>query len=100
MKKFDSLPAMLLMVIVVACLHVSAFGQSAEERNRVAVISGSGSSVRWNVTVPYSDVTMTVSAPDGRVFREVFKAGVSPEFSVIDKKGERLPDGQYIYELR
>jgi hypothetical protein len=43
---------------------------------------------------------MTVSAPDGRAFRKEFKAGSSPEFTIIDKNGERLPDGQYNYELR
>jgi hypothetical protein len=43
---------------------------------------------------------MTVSAPDGRVFRKEFRAGASPEFTLTDKQGERLPDGQYTYELR
>ena len=91
---------MLCMVFVVACLQISASGQSAEDKNRLAAISGSGSSVRWDVAAPYSSLTMTVSAPDGRVFRKEFKAGSSPEFTLIDNKGERLPDGQYNYELR
>jgi hypothetical protein len=43
---------------------------------------------------------MTVAAPDGRVFRKEFKAGGSPEFMITDERGERLPDGQYAYELR
>jgi hypothetical protein len=34
------------------------------------------------------------------VFRKEFKGGSSPEFSVADQNGERLPDGQYNYELR
>jgi hypothetical protein len=100
MKKINSLQAMLCMVIVLACLHISALGQSAEDRNNLAAIRGSGSSVRWDVTAPYSSLTMTVSAPDGRVFRKEFKSGSSPEFTLIDNKGERLPDGQYTYELR
>jgi len=100
MKKMNSLPAMLCMVLVVACLHVSASGQSTEDSNKLATISGSGSSVRWDVAVPYSELTMTVSAPDGRVFRREFKGGASPQFTLVDNKGERLPDGQYTYELR
>jgi hypothetical protein len=100
MKKFNSLHAVLCMVFVVSCLYTSAVGQSVEDSNRLAAISGSGSSVRWEVASPYSVLTMTVSAPDGRVFRKEFKAGSSPEFTIIDKKGERLPDGQYNYELR
>jgi hypothetical protein len=43
---------------------------------------------------------MTVLAPDGRVFRKEFKAGASPEFTLTDRHGERLPDGPYAYELR
>src|SRR5687767_14542374 len=100
MKKQNSLPAVLCMVFVVACLHVSASGQSTEDSNKLATISGSGSSVRWDVAVPYSSLTMTVSAPDGRVFRKDFRGGTSPQFTLVDSKGERLPDGQYTYELR
>src|SRR5881396_874285 len=43
---------------------------------------------------------MTVSAPDGQVFRKEFGAGAPPEFALSDKQGNRLPDGQYTYELR
>src|SRR5687768_16899671 len=99
MKKIDSLRVFLCMVFVVACLQISASGQSADDRN-FAAISGSGSSVRWDVAAPYSSLTMTVSAPDGRVFRKEFQGGTSPQFTLIDNKGERLPDGPYTYELR
>jgi hypothetical protein len=100
MKKMNSLQAMLCMVFVLTCLQISALGQSAEDKNNLATLRGSGSSVRWDVAAPYSSLTMTVSAPDGRVFRKDFKAGSSPEFTLVDNKGERLPDGQYNYELR
>src|SRR5437016_2425789 len=43
---------------------------------------------------------MTVSAHDGQVFRKEFGAGALPEFALSDKQGNRLPDGQYTYELR
>ena len=94
MKKINSLGIMLSMVFVVACLHTSASGQSADS------MTSSGSSVRWEVAGPYSSLTMTVSAPDGRVFRKEFKGGATLEFTAVDQKGERLPDGQYAYELR
>src|SRR5437667_9353170 len=100
MKKTNSLPAVLCMVFLTACLYISASGQSAEDKNNLAAIRGSGSSVRWDVAASYSSLTMTVSAPDGRVFRKEFKPGTCPEFTLIDNKGERLPDGQYTYELR
>jgi hypothetical protein len=100
MKKLNSLHAVLCMVFVVACLNTSAFGQSVEDRNRIATIGGGGSSVRWDVSMPYAELTMTVSAPDGRVFRKEFNGSTSPQFTLVDDKGERLPDGQYNYELR
>src|SRR2546425_10441114 len=47
MKKMNSLQAMLCMVFVVACLHISALGQSTEDRSNLAAIRSNGSSVRW-----------------------------------------------------
>ena len=59
-----------------------------------------GSSVRWDVAGPHAAVTLTVSTPDGQVIRKEFTAGNSPEFRLVDANGERLPDGQYVYEIR
>ena len=100
MKNLKCLRTLLWAAFVVVCFNVSVFGQSAQDKNKFASIAGNGSSVRWDVSAPNSGLTMTVSAPDGRVFRKEFKAGASPEFTLIDKQGERLPDGQYTYELR
>ena len=90
----------LFMTFVVAFLQVSVFGQTAEDKGRLAAITSGGSSVRWEMAAPYSVLTLTVSAPDGRVFSKEFKAGAAPEFMITDEQGERLPDGQYTYELR
>ncbi|HBB86594.1 MAG TPA: hypothetical protein DC047_03150 [Blastocatellia bacterium] len=87
-------------MFVVACLHVSASAQMAEDRGKLATINGTGSSVRWDVNAPNAGVTLVISAPDGRVFTKNFKGGSSADFSIADAQGERLPDGQYTYELR
>ena len=98
MKNLKCLPYALCIVFVIACFHVVS-GQSMEDK-KLAAITAVGSGVRWDVAARYSALTMTVSAPDGRVFRKVFEAGSSPEFMLTDKLGERLPDGPYTYELR
>jgi len=97
MKDLRCLPYILFTVFVIACFNVPVAGQSTEDKNKLATISAMGSSVRWEVAAPNSGVTMTVLAPDGRVFRKEFKAGSSPEFTLTDKQ---LPDGAYAYELR
>lgn len=86
------------MALVVACLQISAFGQSAD--NKLASVSASGQSVRFDIAAPNAGITITVAAPDGQVFTKEIKTGSSTEFKLTDAKGERLPDGQYTYELR
>jgi len=73
-----------------------ALGQATD---RGVTLSGSGLNVKWDVAVPHSELTLTISAPDGQVFRKEFK-GRSAEFTLTDSKGERFADGQYSYELR
>lgn len=96
MKNLKSLKTIVRVLLVVACLQMLALGQ--DDKGKVT-ISGFGSTVRWDVGVLSSELTLTVSAPDGQVFRKTFK-GRSAEFALVDTKGERLPDGQYSYELR
>ena len=91
--------SVILSIAFIACLHMSSSGQTMEDK-KLAVINGTGSSVRWDVAAPNAGLTLIVSAPDGRVFSKNFKGGSSPNFSTTDAQGERLPDGQYTYELR
>lgn len=100
MKKFKHLPSMLSIVFVIASLSVSVLGQTADDRNQPATLSGLGSSIRFDVSGPHAAVTLTVLAPDGQTFTKEFQAGSIPEFKLTESKGERLPDGQYVYELR
>lgn len=100
MKNFKHLPSMLSIVFLLACFNVLVLGQSTEDKNQFATVSGFGSSVRFDVAAPHSAVTLTVVGPDGQSFTKEFQAGNSPEFKLIEAKGERLPDGQYTYELR
>lgn len=96
MKNLRFLPTILSIVFALACFHVSVLGQSAE----IAKVSASGDSIRWEITVPYSAATLTVSGANCGVVRKEFKEGDAPGFAIYDRNGSRLADGQYQYELR
>ena len=96
MKKLTSVHAIVRVVFVILCIQMLALGQATD---RGVTLSGIGLSVKWDVAVPHSELTLTISAPDGQVFRKEFK-GRSAEFTLTDPKGERFADGQYSYELR
>jgi hypothetical protein len=84
--------------VLLACLFVSVLAQSDDKK--VANVTSGGSSVRFDVVEKYSEATLTVTGPDGYSFRKAYRSGASPEFSLTDKKGDRLADGVYTYELR
>src|SRR5947207_8458865 len=100
MKNLKHLPSMLSIVFVLTCFNLSILGQSTEDKNQFAAVSSFGSSVRFDVAAPNAAVTLTVIGPDGQTFSKEFKSGNVAEFKLIGAKGERLPDGQYTYELR
>jgi len=94
MKNLKNPFALLCIALIAACFHATALGQ-----NKVANMTAGASSVRWDVTTANAGVVVTVSTPDGQVFRKESRYG-SAEIKLVDEKGERLPDGQYAYELR
>lgn len=99
--KNTHLPSLLITLFLITAFSVSVPGQTTmEDRNQVAAVSSFGSGVRFDVAGPHAGTTLTVVAPDGQVFTKEFKGGNDPEFKLNDAKGERLPDGIYVYELR
>jgi len=98
MKNLKRFPSLLAIAFVIASLNVIVLGQANE--NKIATISNSGASVRFDVAAPHAAVTLTVIGPDNFSFSKEFKSGAAAEFSLFQTKGERLPDGQYTYELR
>lgn len=91
---------MLSIVFVIACFAVSVSAQAIDDKNQFATANGLGSSVRFDIRTNHASATLTVIGPDDEVFTSEFQGGNAPEFRLTNKKGERLPDGQYIYELR
>lgn len=99
MKNAKSAGQWLSGSMLLVCLSTLAFGQE-NKRPRMANLSANGSIARWSVVVANSGGTLTVAAPDGQIFRKEFAAGANPEFSIFDKDGSKLADGNYNYEIR
>jgi Chaperone of endosialidase len=97
MKNLKHLPSIFCFVLVIAACN-AVLAQTDERQ--FASVTGLGSSVRWDVAGPHAAVTLSVSTPDGQVVTKEFTAGTAPEFRLTDANGDRLADGQYIYELR
>lgn len=98
MKNLRCLPSLLGIAFVIATLNVIVLGQANE--NQFATLSNSGGGVRFDVSVQHAAVTLTVIGPDNYSFSQEFKSGNAAEFRLAQAKGDRLPDGQYTYELR
>jgi hypothetical protein len=102
MRSIKCLATVLCAASVVACLQVSASGQSRIQSTdaKVASVRAEGMAVRFDSAIPYSSATLTVSGPDGVVYRRQFEGGTQPSFALFGKTGAALGDGQYTYELR
>src|SRR6185369_4798031 len=98
MKNLKHLPSVLSIAFVLACLNVLVLAQSSDDK--LASVTNLGSSLRLEIKGEYESGTVAVTGPDGYAYTKEFKAGTSPENRLSDSRGEKLPDGQYSYELR
>lgn len=99
MKTIKHLPSVLSIAFALACFNVLVLGQSVDDKN-FANVNSFGGSVKFDVSGANAGVTLTVIGPDDLAYTKEFKSGASPEFKLVNARGERLPDGQYTYELR
>lgn len=82
---------------VLAFFLVSFTGMA--EINEVAEVSVGPYGIHWQPKVNYVKLALTVSRPDGSVYRKTFESGSSPYFD-LSEGGTALRDGTYNYELR
>src|SRR5713226_10447965 len=89
-------------IFVFASLQVAVLGQTASQsiEAKVANVRAEGMGVRFDSAIPYSNAILTISGPDGTVYRREFAGGTVPSMSLFDKTGAALGNGQYTYELR
>ena len=98
MKSLRSLPCFPALLFVLAVANASIFAQTSDDKAKFASITAHGLSVRFEMASPSASV-VTISTPDGRTFTKQYSKGATPEFTLTDQ-GERLPDGNYTYEIR
>ncbi|HSE25773.1 MAG TPA: tail fiber domain-containing protein [Pyrinomonadaceae bacterium] len=89
----------LFLLLTISSVTISQ-SQIREERTNLAIVSAGAAQVRWDVSGTYSDGTLTVAGPDGQIFQKQYRPGSPLQLGLTDSKGERLPDGQYAYEIR
>jgi Chaperone of endosialidase len=89
-------------ILLFASLQVAVLGQTASQsaEAKVANVRAEGMAVRFDSAIPYSNAILTVSGPDGTVYRREFAGGTVPSLSLFDKTGAAMGNGQYTYELR
>lgn len=87
---------------VFACLAVAFLVAvpAMAARGPVADLSVGGASLDWTPRGNHASMKLTVSGPAGLLIEQTFRAGQAPSLSIFDKAGQRLPDGQYNWELR
>src|SRR5260370_30340867 len=92
----------IFMALALACLHTAVLGQGASQSadGKAASVRSEGMGVRFDSSIPYTSATLTISDPDGNVYRREFGASAVPSFTLLDKAGAALGNGQYTYELR
>jgi hypothetical protein len=95
MTKRKLLSFTLVMVSFVFLCSTTVFAQ----QTRIADMNNNGSSVSFTIRVPYKSATLTVSTPDGQIFRKEFPAGLIPVFSPVNNRGEFFESGSFTYEL-
>jgi hypothetical protein len=97
MKYQKSFVAVVFVAAAFVCLQTVALGQGASQ---TANLRAEGNGVRFDSTIQHVGATLTISAPDGNVYRREFGAGAVPSFALLDKAGAALGNGTYTYELR
>ena len=89
----------LFTLAIAVFMQIAAIGQSKKE-NKISSVVNEGTRVSWNINVEYSNLILTVSAPNGEVYRFEYPSNSTPAFDLIDRRGNRLQSGSYSYELR
>ena len=85
-----------IAVLLIGFLTVGAYGADFQP---VADEMIGSSGITWVPKVNYSQLVLTISRPDGTIFRTSFDSGSSPYVDLAAIFGGSYQDGSYKYEL-
>ena len=93
MQKLHAKSLLLALVLICGSAVVPAqaddFASTQPGSNRVT----------WDIAGTYDRAVLTVSRPDGTVFRKEFKNGSVPAFDLSDAAGNLAADGAYTWQI-
>jgi hypothetical protein len=93
-----------LFLILTAWFADAAYAAAANsgppDSKPVAELTTSSNGIGWQPKVSYGQLIVTVTRPDGSVFRKTFEAGVNPYLDLSSIAAGDSYDGHYTYELR
>jgi hypothetical protein len=97
MRTARSLSWITLLLLAALCLPAA---RAEEPRRELAAVNVGESRVEWKPAAEYAAMVLTVAGPQGFLLRRELDGGTAPTFEVVTEKGEPLPDGLYVWELR
>lgn len=94
----------LILAVTIFCvaLSISALAKTGFQQPAptIATVTADSSKLTFQPSGNFSAVVLTVSMPDGTVVRQEVAGTGGLTFGVNDSNGQKLPDGQYNFELR
>lgn len=88
-----------ILTVICAFSSTAALGQTGSSAPKQIETINNGGSISWMIGVPYETATLTISMPDGSVYRREFPAGTVPTFSVWSRRSGAFRSGIFNYEL-
>lgn len=85
-------------VPLLTCVFLLCTLQPMAVVGQVADMSAEEQRIVWHPAAKYRSVTLVVSG-GGRIHEETFGSSSKPAFSLVDERGQALPDGTYSYTL-
>lgn len=91
--------SLLFLIATSLFFCTTIMAQSSVEQSNAISVTSTGSTLKWDIKVPFSSVTLAVTSPNGETFQQEFLSGVTPAFELTGKRS-KLVNGTYIFEVR